>query len=124
MVQLCDIHLCGDRFHLRKRIYPNPWRAAREASGDITFDQLPADSSVKLFTVAGKSGENAECRCTGKATWDLTNDSGDKVASGIYLYLISDNSGNKNQRESLRSSVRNSSSSYRGLTYAKYSVVS
>jgi hypothetical protein len=27
--------------------------------------------------------------------WDLTNDSGDKVASGVYLYVITDGQGDK-----------------------------
>ena len=29
------------------------------------------------------------------ASWDLANDKGDKVASGIYVYLITDGQGNK-----------------------------
>jgi hypothetical protein len=45
------------------RVYPNPWRASRDAGG--------------------------------KAPWNLANDSGARVASGIYLYLITDGQGNK-----------------------------
>ena len=29
------------------------------------------------------------------ATWDLANKSGEKVASGIYVYLITDDQGDK-----------------------------
>jgi len=32
-----------------------------------------------------------------KIVWDLTNNSGDKVASGVYLYLITDSQGDKVQ---------------------------
>jgi len=28
-------------------------------------------------------------------TWDLTNDSGDKVASGLYVYVIKTDNGQK-----------------------------
>jgi len=75
------------------RIYPNPFRSAR---GDttITFDQMPADSTIKIFTVSGRLVKTLNATLD-KIPWDLTNDSGDKVASGIYLYVITDNQGNK-----------------------------
>ena len=75
------------------RVYPNPWRAAR-GDGDITFDQLPAGSTVKIFTVSGRWVTTLSAPA-GRVPWNLANDSGDKVASGIYLYLITDGHGNK-----------------------------
>jgi len=75
------------------RIYPNPFRSARGDS-QIIFDQLPAGSTVKIFTVSSRLVKTLSAPA-GIAPWDLTNDSGDKVASGIYLYLITDGQGNK-----------------------------
>jgi hypothetical protein len=75
------------------RVYPNPWRAAR-GDGDIVFDQLPANSTVKIFTVSSRWVKTLSAP-GGSVSWDLTNDAGDKVASGLYFYLITDSQGNK-----------------------------
>ena len=73
------------------RVYPNPVRAAR---GDttMTFDQMPNGTAVKIFTVSGRLVKKLDAP-GGSATWDLTNDSGEKVASGIYLFVCTDNQG-------------------------------
>ena len=77
------------------RVYPNPWRKDKHSGHpSITFANLPTGSTVKLFTVSGRKVK-ALNESGGAATWDLTNDSGDKVASGIYVYLIIDGQGNK-----------------------------
>lgn len=75
------------------RVHPNPFRAAR---GDtiVTFDQLTADSAVKIYTVSGRWVKTLQAP-GGSAVWDLTTDAGDKAASGLYLYLITDGQGNK-----------------------------
>ena len=77
------------------RVFPNPWRSDRHAAQSVTFDGLPLGSSVKLFTVSGRLVKTLTPAIT-SATWDLANDKGDKVASGIYVYLITvGNSGDK-----------------------------
>jgi hypothetical protein len=76
------------------QIYPNPWRADKHAGKSVTFNQLPANSTVKIFTVSGRKAREFD-NVSGSVTWDLTNDSGDKVASGIYMYLINDSQGDK-----------------------------
>jgi hypothetical protein len=75
------------------RVYPNPWRAAR-GDGDIIFDQLPANSTVKIFTVSGRWVKTLSAP-GGSVPWNLTNESGEKAASGLYLYLITDSQGDK-----------------------------
>jgi len=77
------------------KVYPNPWRSDRHAAHpSITFDDLTVGTTIKIFTVAGH--ETKELQTDGpKIAWDLANDSGDKVASGIYLYLITDLQGDK-----------------------------
>jgi hypothetical protein len=69
------------------KVYPNPWRKDKHAGKDVTFANLPPGSNVKLFTVSGHKVKSLDTK-TSQVTWDLTNDSGDKVASGIYIYLI------------------------------------
>jgi hypothetical protein len=76
------------------KVYPNPWRSDKHAGKSVTFANLPIGSTVKLFTVSGHLVKTVIPNLD-TATWDLTNDSGDKVASGIYLYVITDGQGNK-----------------------------
>jgi hypothetical protein len=77
------------------RVYPNPWRAAR-GDTQMTFDQMPLNSTVKIFTVSARSVKTLSAP-SGSVTWDLTNDSGERVASGIYLYLATDAEGHKSR---------------------------
>ena len=61
---------------------------------NITFDGLTAGTSVKIFTIAGEWVATLEA--PGRSVdWLLKNNSGDPVASGLYLYLITDSQGNK-----------------------------
>jgi len=74
------------------RVYPNPWRGNQHAGKPITFDQMNGNSTVKIFTEDAHWVKTLQAS-SGSVTWDLTNDSGNKVASGLYLYLVSDGSG-------------------------------
>jgi len=77
------------------QVYPNPWRSDQHAAHPtITFANLPLRASIKIFTVSGRLARDLGT-VNGNTTWDLTNDSADKVASGIYIYLITDPQGNK-----------------------------
>jgi len=76
------------------QVYPNPWRSDKHAGKSVTFANLPTNTSVKIFTVSGHLAKDLGM-ANGSVTWDLTNDSGDKVASGVYLYLITDSQGDK-----------------------------
>ena len=55
---------------------------------------LPVNTTVKIFTV---SGHQVKTLTTGggSVAWDLSNESGDKAASGIYIYLITTGDGQK-----------------------------
>jgi len=80
---------------LSVRVYPNPWRSDKHAGhASITFDGLVANTTIKLFTVSGHKVKELSTTQS-KIDWDLTNNSGDKVASGIYLYVITDSAGDK-----------------------------
>jgi len=79
------------------QVYPNPWRSDKHAGKSVTFASLPSGSTVKIFTVSGHLIKTLgpQTSALGTASWDLTNDAGEKVASGIYLYLITDSQGDK-----------------------------
>jgi len=69
------------------RVFPNPWRADRAINPFVTFDGLTVNTTIKIFTVSGHWVKTLPVT-SDKITWDLTTDSGDKVASGIYVYLM------------------------------------
>jgi len=81
-----------DYLTIAPRVHPNPWRVDRHQGVSITFDQLTPGSSVKLFTVAGNWVKTLDTS-TGSVAWDLANNDGDKVASGVYIYLVTDSNG-------------------------------
>jgi hypothetical protein len=76
------------------RVYPNPWRSDKHSGYPITFDQMAAGSDVKIFTVSGHKVKELD-GSSGSVTWNLNDGGGDAVASGIYIYLITDSQGNK-----------------------------
>ncbi len=76
-------------------VYPNPWRQDRHTSSlPITFDGLSLNTHITLFTVSGHAIKTLPTSNT-SITWDLTNDSGEKVASGTYLYVMTTDQGDK-----------------------------
>lgn len=82
------------------RAFPNPWRSDRHSGRDITFDHLTTGSEVKIFTISGHSVRTLQAATTSSglaALWDLKNESGDMVASGIYVYSIKDAAGSKSK---------------------------
>jgi hypothetical protein len=79
---------------LSPRAYPNPWRSDRGYAPQITFDQLTGNTTIKIFTVSGHLVRSLSTSNT-STIWDLNNDSGDRVASGIYIYLVTNDQGQK-----------------------------
>jgi subtilisin family serine protease len=77
----------------KARAFPNPWRSDLHGTTDITFDQMPNESTVKIFTISGHWVRTLSA-LNGSVTWDRKNSVGELVASGIYIYLITDPEGN------------------------------
>lgn len=76
------------------RAYPNPWRGDRNAGVPITFDQLTGNTTIKIFTVDGHLVKTLPpTNGAASANWTLTNDSGDRVSAGLYLYLVTSDQG-------------------------------
>ena len=76
------------------KVFPNPWRVDKHANTSVRFEGMPAASTIKLFTVSAHEIKTLSADSGGNATWDRTNDGGERVASGVYIYLIIDPQGN------------------------------
>jgi outer membrane protein assembly factor BamB len=77
----------------RVRAFPIPYNPN---FGNMTFDNLTADASIKLFTISGQLIATLDNSAgNGRATWNGSNDSGTRIASGIYIVFIKSASGTK-----------------------------
>jgi len=74
------------------RVSPDPWRSDRHSGVPVTFDQLTPGSTVKIFTLSGRWVCSLSAP-DGFVNWDLKNQDGNTVASGVYLYVITDDQG-------------------------------
>ncbi|HMB00667.1 MAG TPA: right-handed parallel beta-helix repeat-containing protein, partial [Spirochaetota bacterium] len=80
------------------RAGPNPFAAA---AGDtvIKISGLTKTSTVEIFSVSGFSvrtfycSESSVINEDGELDWDTTDSNGNKVAPGIYLFIINNNDG-------------------------------
>ena len=72
-------------------VYPNP--CYLEKGQLVNFVNLPLDKGVKIqiYTVSGELIKTL----SQKSTWDCRNQNGEEVVRGIYIYLITDETGNK-----------------------------
>ncbi|MFH1961688.1 MAG: FlgD immunoglobulin-like domain containing protein [bacterium] len=89
--------------HLKKIIvYPNPFMP--NSNTEIIFggDNVPQEyrltshANIEIFNIAGELIKTIEeTDGDGKAVWDGRNDDGERVASGIYIYLITNHNDEK-----------------------------
>jgi len=76
------------------RGYPNPFILA-ESNSLFYIENLAVGASVRIFTPEGRLVRQIPAAQIygARVNWDGRNDSGDLVASGIYLYLVTTESG-------------------------------
>lgn len=75
--------------------YPNPYKPSKGHT-KITFSRLTTNTKLKIFNIAGELVyQDEQDTPQGELPWDVVNDSGEKLASGVYVYLITDNDGHK-----------------------------
>ena len=60
----------------------------------MTFDQIPIGATIRIYTLTGTLVKDIG-NATGNVVWDVKNDSGEDVASGIYFARISGSGGEK-----------------------------
>ncbi len=67
--------------------YPIPFRASEGLPG-ITFTNLPEKSKITIATVSGDVVRNVADIGPLEWVWDVRNDKGRQLASGVYLYVV------------------------------------
>ncbi|NND77305.1 MAG: hypothetical protein HKN39_03905 [Flavobacteriales bacterium] len=72
------------------RVYPNPVKS--DFAGEVAIDGLFINSIVKITDVAGNLVKETVSN-GGRAVWDKTNFSGEKVKTGVYLAMSVDEAG-------------------------------
>lgn len=76
--------------------YPNPLIYSSSGSKTIIFVGLTDDASLRIYNVAGELiRELNDNVSNGKLTWDVKNKDGEVVASGVYIYVITNPKGDK-----------------------------
>lgn len=78
------------------KVFPNPFIPGSAVYGalKITFSGLTLDAEIKIFTIAGELVKTLNAT-NGEAAWDATNENKREVASGSYIYLITDSQDRK-----------------------------
>ncbi|MEW6041371.1 MAG: MBL fold metallo-hydrolase [Elusimicrobiota bacterium] len=73
--------------------YPNPF-TAKSGVTYITFKNLTKYAKINIFNIAGELiYETEKNDYTIEHKWDTKNNSGDAVASGTYIYTVTDDAG-------------------------------
>lgn len=81
-------------------VYPNPFKPNSPGSfqaSKITFKHLPAEATIKIFEITGKlvTEIHKTDRTVDYYDWNATNDSGQKLASGVYIFFMTAPNGGK-----------------------------
>ncbi|MBI4777813.1 DUF11 domain-containing protein [Candidatus Desantisbacteria bacterium] len=74
-------------------VYPNPCIIDKHGY-QIRFTNLTQNATIKIFNIAGELVKEIHSN-TPLEIWKVDNDDGERVASGIYIYLITDTANNK-----------------------------
>lgn len=76
--------------------FPVPFTPGRNPSHTvISFTNLPTSGTIKIYTIDGRLVSNLTIPTgAGTTDWPVTNSKGEKVATGVYLYIV-DGDGTK-----------------------------
>jgi hypothetical protein len=88
LISYTDIPRVGVRKMDELFVYPNPY-SYRMNSGHVVIDGLSERTSVSILTVDGRLVNRAEAR-SGRASWDVRDFQGNRVATGVYLIVAVD----------------------------------
>lgn len=80
------------------KVYPNPFRPGKAVDGVVKFINLRNNNEIRIYALSGElikviGTDELSTLSYGSqvyygTTWDGTNESGDEVATGVYLYVI------------------------------------
>ena len=73
-------------------VYPNPYKGVgANGTNCVMFAGLTLDASVYIFTLHGRLVKKLEgVNSAGGLPWCLSDEDGNVIASGIYLYTVTD----------------------------------
>jgi hypothetical protein len=77
--------------------YPNPFRTS-EGHTNITFTNLPPESRLIVATVSGSIVRRVDGIGPENWIWDVRNDNGGELASGVYLYVVEYRNGSSRDK--------------------------
>lgn len=78
----------------RVPVYPNPFSPDKGTM--LKFINLTESSDIKIYSISGECIRTVKYENkSGMAEWDGRNDRGEKVASGVYIYLVANSAGEK-----------------------------
>jgi hypothetical protein len=68
-------------------VYPNP---ARQYAGqtEVVFDNLTADAEIRIYDAEGALVREMAGAAGFLRRWDMKDDAGARVASGVYIYVV------------------------------------
>ena len=75
-------------------VYPNPFKPALGHTG-IVFAGLTTDATIRIFDLSGQEISREDVIWQMSWTWNVKNREGEKVARGIYIYLVTNSQGEK-----------------------------
>ena len=77
--------------------YPNPYKPnSTLGHTKITFTRLTDYVKIMIFNIAGELVFDTKTTSNyGEFDWDVVNNAGERVASGVYIYVITNDKGNK-----------------------------
>ncbi len=72
-----------------------PWLRASEIADKIMFLNVPREARITIYTLSGDKVISLQNTTgEGAVAWNLLNEEGLKVVSGIYIYKVEDKNGN------------------------------
>jgi len=72
-----------------------PWLRAQEVGDKIMFLNVPRRARITIYTLSGDKVISLENKTgEGGVEWNLLNEKGLKVVSGVYIYKVEDEKGN------------------------------
>jgi hypothetical protein len=88
LISYTDIPREGVREMDELFVYPNPY-SYRMNTGPVVIDRLSDQSTLSILTVDGRLVNRLEAR-SGRASWDVRDFQGNRVATGVYLIVSID----------------------------------